>query len=122
MKDTMFDANGVGLAAPQISVRRKIAVVLNIENDEVYEIINPEIIEQSGDVSDVEGCLSVPGVYGYVNRPTYIKVNFQDRLGNMQTLEANDFLARAFCHEIDHLSGNLFDAKVTEFIDPSEVE
>ncbi|MFI3227042.1 MAG: peptide deformylase [Clostridia bacterium] len=122
MVETMFEANGVGLAAPQIGMLRRIAVVLNIDTEEVFEIINPEIVEQSGEESGIEGCLSVPGIYGYVARPTYVKVKYQDRNGEHKEIEANDFFARAFCHEIDHLYGHLFDDLVTEFIDPSELE
>lgn len=122
MKETMFYANGVGLAGPQVAIMRQIAVVLDIETEQVYEVINPKIIEQSGNDSGIEGCLSVPGIYGYVDRPDYIKVEFLDRNGKSITIEATDFLARTFCHEIDHLHGNLFDDLVTEFVDASEVE
>ncbi len=121
MKETMVEANGVGLAAPQIGLLRQIVVVLNMESDEIMEFINPEILEISGEETAVEGCLSLPGVYGYVSRPTFIKLTAFDRFGNKIDTEAEGFQARIFFHELDHLEGNLFDDKVTEFVDPSEL-
>ncbi|MFI3115221.1 MAG: peptide deformylase [Clostridia bacterium] len=121
MKETMIDLNGVGLAGPQIGMLRNIAIVLNVETEEIIEIINPKILESSGEESGLEGCLSIPDVYGYVARPTYIKIEYQNRKGKLCTLEANDFLARTVFHELDHLNGNLFDVLVTEFVDASEL-
>lgn len=120
MRETMESADGVGLAAPQIGMLRRIAVALDIETDEIYELINPEITETIGSVSDVEGCLSIPGIYGYVDRPEEITVKWQDRHGNHMEKHVTGFLTRVFCHEIDHLYGNLFDAKVTEYYVPEE--
>lgn len=122
MYDTMENADGVGLAAPQIGILRKIAVVLDIDEDCVYELINPEIVEKSGTQRDVEGCLSIPGVYGYVERPKEILIVAQDRFGRHVKIDAIDFLARVCSHEIDHLSGNLFDVKITEYYEPKEEE
>lgn len=122
MKDTMFSANGVGLAAPQIGIMRSVAVVLDIDTEQIYELINPKIIESSGENNDIEGCLSIPGVYGYVVRPSFVRVECVDRYGMSQVIVGNDFLARAFNHEIDHLHGKLFDDLVSEFVDIDDLE
>jgi len=113
MKDTMLDADGVGLAAPQVGVLRRAVVVLEtntVEGEGPYfiELVNPEIIESEGEQEGPEGCLSVPGVYGWVKRPTYVKVRAQDRDGNPFEVEGVGLTARAFCHEIAHLEGQLF--------------
>ncbi len=105
MHQAMFEYDGVGLAAPQIGLSRKIAIVYYEEK--LYTIINPEIVESSGTESGEEGCLSFPGIYGSVKRPEKVTIKCQDGKGNEQVLEAEGFLARAFCHEIDHLNGVL---------------
>lgn len=105
MQQAMFEFDGVGLAAPQIGLSRKIAIVYYEEK--LYTIINPEIVESSGTESGEEGCLSFPGIYGSVKRPEKVTIKCQDGKGNEQVLEAEGFLARAFCHEIDHLNGVL---------------
>nr|WP_314276845.1 peptide deformylase [uncultured Peptostreptococcus sp.] len=112
MADTMYKEDGVGLAAPQVGILRRVIVVDIGEG--LIELINPEIIDSSGEQTDVEGCLSVDGYVGEVTRPNYIKVRAQDRFGNDIQKEANGFLARAFCHEIDHLEGVLFVERVEE--------
>lgn len=122
MKETMFESNGVGIAGPQVGIIRRVAIVLDIDTEEIFEVINPEILEKKGEESGIEGCLSLPGIFGYVARPTYVKVKYQDRNGEICYKEAENFLARVFSHEIDHLSGKLFDELVTEFVDPSELE
>ena len=122
MVETMENADGVGLAAPQIGILRRIAVAIDVDTDELYELINPEIVEKSGNQNDVEGCLSIPGVYGYVDRPKQVSVKAIDRNGKPIFVEAKDFLARVFSHEIDHLYGNLFDKKITEIYNPDEEE
>ena len=122
MVETMENADGVGLAAPQIGILRRIAVAIDVDTDELYELINPEIVEKSGNQNDVEGCLSIPGVYGYVDRPKQVSVKAIDRNGKPIFVEAKDFLARVFSHEIDHLYGNLFDEKITEIYNPDEEE
>lgn len=122
MQDTMFEANGVGLAAPQIAVLKRIAVVLNCETEEVYELINPEILCKKNEFRDIEGCLSLPGVYGYVTRPQTVTVRAQDRFGKFYEVTGENLLARAFSHEIDHLDGKLFDDLVEEYLDPEELE
>ncbi|MBF8982202.1 peptide deformylase [Lutibacter sp. B2] len=110
MIETMYDANGVGLAAPQVGILKRV-IVIDI-GDGIIELINPEIMKESGEQTDVEGCLSVPGVNGDVSRPQKVKVRGLDRKGNMVEIEGEDLLARAFCHEIDHLEGILFTDKV----------
>ena len=112
MAETMLDANGVGLAAPQVGILRRAVVVLetNVPEGEEYviELVNPEIIEADGEQESPEGCLSVPGAYGMVKRPSHVKVRAQDRNGNWFEREGVDLTARAFCHELDHLEGHMF--------------
>lgn len=112
MKETLHIEDGVGLAAPQVGVLRRIAV---IEYDEqYYEIINPKIVASSGETIEEEGCLSVVGVRGYVKRPENITVKYTDRKGKKHTLDLSGIPARIFCHEIDHLDGVLFVDKMIE--------
>ena len=107
MVETMRKANGVGLAAPQVGVLRKI-VVIEVVEGEVLELINPEIIERSGSQTGYEGCLSVPGRTGIVTRPDYVKVKALDRNGEEKIYEGTGLLARCFCHELDHLDGTIY--------------
>ena len=107
MLQTMHRAEGVGLAAPQVGVLRRI-VVVEVEPGTVYELINPEIVERSGEQTGPEGCLSVPGKQGTVTRPEYVKVRALDRNGVMREYEGHGLLARCFCHETDHLDGKLY--------------
>jgi peptide deformylase len=108
MADTMYDAEGVGLAAPQVGILKR-AIVVDIGDDNgLIEMVNPEIVEREGEQLGPEGCLSIPGLSGDVRRAQRIKVKGFDRDGNVFTVEAADFLARAFQHEIDHLNGVLF--------------
>ena len=118
MLDTMYAANGVGLAAVQIGILKR-AVVVDTGDGEVYELVNPEIIETSGTQDGPEGCLSVPGRRGSVERPMNVTVKAQDRTGKEHVYKVSGFTARAFCHEIDHLDGTLFieRARVLENID-----
>ena len=111
MLDTMYDANGVGLAAPQVGILKRI-VVIDVHGDEPYILINPKIIETSGEQVGQEGCLSVPGRSGQVTRPNYVKAEALDV--NMQpfVLEGTELLARAICHELEHLDGHLYVEKV----------
>ena len=106
MRDTLIKAEGAGLAAPQVGVLRRIFIV-DVDG-EYYEMLNPVILEQSGKQYGVEGCLSVVGKWGDVERPKKLKVKYQDRNGNYKTLVAEDFLAKAICHENDHLNGVLY--------------
>ncbi len=113
MADTMYDANGVGLAAPQIGILKRIAVI--DVGDGLIELINPEIISMSGSEIADEGCLSVPGKYGKVDRPTRVTVRATDRDGTEYEITGEGLLARALCHEIDHLDGTVFVDKVIEY-------
>ena len=105
--ETMAKYNGVGLAGPQVGILRRVAVV-RLEEDKPYYLINPVIVEQEGDVYDDEGCLSVPDLIGKVHRPQKVKVKSLDRDGNTVFYEGEGMLARAFCHEIEHLDGILY--------------
>ncbi len=112
MADTMYKEDGAGLAAPQVGVLRR-AVVVDI-GEGLIELINPVIVETSGEQTDLEGCLSVVDYIGEVTRPNYVKVKAQDRFGKDIEVEGEGFLARAFCHEIDHLEGILFVERVED--------
>ena len=118
MLETMYEANGVGLAAPQISLLRQIVVIEIDEDSGIIELINPEIVETSGTQKSQEGCLSCPNRWGYVDRPMKVKVKAQDRFGKEFTIEGEGHLAACFCHEIDHLNGTLFIDKVSQWINP----
>lgn len=113
MYDTMKKYDGVGLAAPQIGILKR-AVVIDVGDGKI-ELINPQIIETSGTQNGQEGCLSVPKVFGEVERPNYVKVKAQNRNGEWFTLDGEELLARAICHECDHLDGHLFVEKATKF-------
>ncbi len=106
MFDTMYDANGVGLAAPQVGILKRIVVIDC--GDAPYVLINPEILERSGEQTGYEGCLSIPGKSGMVTRPQYVKVKAMNQRGEEYILEGEDLLARAICHECDHLEGILY--------------
>ena len=110
MADTMYEADGVGLAAPQVGILKRIAIV--DVGDGLIELINPEIIEVKGTQTDDEGCLSVVNEFGPVTRPYYVKVRAYNRKGQLFEIEGEELLARAFCHEIDHLEGILFVDKI----------
>ena len=120
MKETLIDANGVGLAAPQVGILRR--VVLVDTGDEVLELINPSLLETSGEQVGAEGCLSVPGKYGLVERPNYAKVRAQDRNGNWFEAEGEELIARCFCHELDHLDGILYTEVMERFLTEEELE
>ena len=109
MADTMYKAEGVGLAAPQVGILRRVAVVdITEDHSGLLELVNPEIIERDGSQTGREGCLSLPGRQGIVTRPMKVKVRFQDRKGETYELETEGFEARAICHELDHLDGQLY--------------
>ena len=116
MIDTMRAANGVGLAAPQVGVLRRI-VVIETEEDGLIELINPKIIAYSGEQESEEGCLSVPGRWGITRRPMHVTVRAMNRKGEIFEVSGSDLLARAFCHEIDHLDGKLFTDCVVRYED-----
>lgn len=111
MLDTMYEANGVGLAAPQVGILKRI-VVIDVTGETPYVLINPRIVETSGEQSGYEGCLSVPGKSGIVTRPNYAKVVAFDEAMQPFELEGTELLARAICHELDHLDGHLYVEKV----------
>ena len=115
MYETMQSRDGVGLAAPQVGILKR-AVVIDIGDGKI-ELINPEIVEESGEQTGSEGCLSVPGVFGEVTRPNVVTVKAQDRDGKWFKITGKELLARAFCHEIEHLDGKLFLDRVIRFID-----
>lgn len=107
MADTLHKVEGCGLAAPQVGILRRI-VIIETEETGLIELINPEIIEREGEQLEAEGCLSIPGEYGITRRPARVKVRALDRHGEMKEYEGEGLLARAFCHEIDHLNGKLY--------------
>lgn len=111
MIETLYDANGVGLAAPQVGILKRI-VVIDTTGEDLLVLINPRIIESDGEQTGYEGCLSIPGKSGIVTRPNYVKVAALDRNMNPIELEGTELLARAFCHELDHLDGHLYVEKV----------
>jgi peptide deformylase len=120
MKDTMYKQEGVGLAAVQVGILKRVVVV--DVGDGLLELINPEIIETSGEVCDVEGCLSVPGESGNVVRPEYVKIKAQNREGVWRRYEGTGLKARCFCHEIDHLDGILYTDKVVKDITADDIK
>jgi len=120
LAETMENASGVGLAAPQVGVLRRVVVLSDEEN--IVELINPEIVSQEGEQSGPEGCLSVPGKYGIVTRPYVVKVRAQDRHGNWFEIVGEELLARGFCHELEHLDGHLYTEKVERYLTEEELE
>ncbi|MBQ9736862.1 MAG: peptide deformylase [Clostridia bacterium] len=116
--DTLYDSGGAGLAAPQVGVLRRVAVI-DID-DFPYELVNPEIVEVRGEQYGAEGCLSYPGQFGMVKRPNWVKIKAQDRYGEWHEYEGEELLARAFCHETDHLDGNMFMRLVDRWIEVEE--
>ena len=120
MAETLEQANGVGLAAPQVGILRR--VVLVDTGEEILELINPTLLETSGEQIGAEGCLSVPGKYGLVKRPNYAKVRAQDRNGNWYEAEGEELIARCFCHELDHLDGVLYPDRADRMLDEDELE
>ena len=113
MKETLLDADGAGLAAPQVAVLKRVCVVLT--DDGYYELVNPEIRSSSGEQTGIEGCLSVKGKYGTVTRAEKISVTAQDRYGKKHRYKVEGFTARAFQHEFDHLDGILYTSKCNDF-------
>lgn len=127
MADTLKQANGVGLAAPQVGVLRRVVLVIETnvpegESEYIIELINPEIIESSGVQNGAEGCLSVPGEYGLVERPMFVKVRAQDRNGEWFEVEGTGLTARCFCHELDHLDGVVFTSRCERMLTEEELQ
>ncbi len=121
MLDTMYEANGVGLAAPQVGILKRI-VVIDTTGEDPYVLINPRIVEKSGEQTGQEGCLSVPGKCGVVTRPNYVKAVALNEDMEPIEVEGTELLARAICHELDHLDGHLYVEKVEGELQNMEVE
>ena len=119
MCDTLLDSGGVGLAAPQVGILRR--VVLVDTGEEILELINPTLVETDGEQEGPEGCLSVPGKYGLVKRPYYAKVRAQDRNGNWYEAEGEELIARCFCHELDHLDGIIYTEVMDRYLTEEEL-
>ena len=120
MRDTLIESGGVGLAAPQVGILRR--VVLVDTGEEILELINPTMVETDGLQEGPEGCLSVPGKYGLVKRPYYAKVRAQDRNGNWYEAEGEELIARCFCHELDHLDGIIYTEVMERYLSEEELE
>ena len=120
MHETLEDSGGVGLAAPQVGILRRVVLVDN--GEEVLELINPTLLETDGEQEGPEGCLSVPGKYGLVKRPYYAKVRAQDRNGNWFETDGEELTARCFCHELDHLDGIVYTEVMDRFLTAEELE
>ena len=122
MADTLDEAQGAGLAAPQVGVLRRV-VLVDVGDEAGYlELINPEIIETDGEQTGLEGCLSVPGKWGIVTRPAYVKIKAQDRYGDWFEAEGEEIVARCFCHECAHLDGQLYTEVAEKILTPEELE
>ncbi|MBS4211898.1 MULTISPECIES: peptide deformylase [Neobacillus] len=122
MYDTMIEFDGVGLAAPQIGIDARVAIVDIDDESGTIEMINPRILETAGEQTGPEGCLSFPDLFGEVSRPNFVKIEALDRKGRKYVVEAEGFLARAIQHEIDHLDGILFTAKVLRYLEEDELK
>lgn len=122
MRETLIDSNGVGLAAPQVGILRRIFLVdVGLDGNEIIEFINPEILETDGEQDGAEGCLSVPGKYGLVKRPYWVKVRAQDRYGDWFEAEGEELIGRCFCHENDHLDGIVYTQVMERFLTEEEL-
>ena len=121
MKDTLEEAQGAGLAAPQVGVLRRAGVIADGDGG-MLELVNPEILEQSGEQTGPEGCLSVPGKWGMVTRPNFVRIRAQDRYGEWFEMEGEELMARCFCHETEHLDGRLYVEHIDRFLTEDEVE
>lgn len=119
MNETLRDSGGVGLAAPQIGILRRVVVVDT--GEEILELVNPSLVETSGEQTGPEGCLSVPGKYGLVTRPNYAKVRAQDRNGEWYEAEGTELIARCFCHELDHLDGIVYTEIMERYLTDEEL-
>ncbi len=119
MQETLAEANGVGLAAPQVGILRRVVIVDT--GEEILELVNPTLLETDGEQEGAEGCLSVPGKYGLVRRPYYAKVRAQDRYGDWYEVEGEELIARCFCHELDHLDGIIYTEVMERFLTEEEL-
>ena len=119
MRETLIDSNGVGLAAPQVGILRRVVIVDT--GEEILELVNPVMLETDGEQVGAEGCLSVPGKYGLVKRPYYAKVRAQDRNGEWYEVEGEELIGRCFCHELDHLDGIVYTEVMDRFLTEEEL-
>ena len=119
MAETLEDANGVGLAAPQVGILRRVVIVDT--GEEILELVNPTLLETDGEQVGAEGCLSVPGKYGLVKRPYYAKVRAQNRYGEWYEAEGEELIGRCFCHELDHLDGIVYTEVMERFLTEEEL-
>ena len=119
MRDTLIESGGVGLAAPQVGILRRVVIVDTGEG--ILELVNPTLVETDGEQYGAEGCLSVPGKYGLVKRPYYAKVRAQDRDGNWFEAEGEELIGRCFCHELDHLDGIIYTEVMDRFLTDEEL-
>ena len=123
MNETLVDSGGVGLAAPQVGILRRVFLVdVGLDGNEIIEFINPEILETDGEQEGPEGCLSVPGKYGLVKRPYWVKVRAQDRYGDWFEAEGEELIGRCFCHENDHLDGIVYTEVMERYLTEDELE
>ena len=123
MNETLIDSGGVGLAAPQVGILRRVFLVdVGLDGNEIIEFINPEILETDGEQEGPEGCLSVPGKYGLVKRPYYVKVRAQDRYGDWFEAEGEELIGRCFCHENDHLDGIVYTQVMDRYLTEEELQ
>ena len=120
MRETLLDSGGVGLAAPQVGILRRVVLVDN--GEEILELVNPTLVETDGEQVGAEGCLSVPGKYGLVKRPYYAKVRAQDRFGEWYEAEGEELTARCFCHELDHLDGIIYTEVMERYLTDEELQ
>jgi len=120
MRETLIESGGVGLAAPQVGILRRV-VLVDVGEEEILELVNPTLVEVDGEQEGPEGCLSVPGKYGLVKRPYYAKVRAQDRNGNWYEAEGEELIARCFCHELDHLDGIIYTEVMERFLTEEEL-
>ena len=121
MTETLVEAGGAGLAAPQVGILRRAVIVLDEESEAYLELVNPEIIAASGEQTGLEGCLSVPGKWGSVTRPAVVRGRAQDRYGDWFEAEAEGMTARCFCHELEHLDGHLYTEHIDHFLSDEEL-
>ena len=122
MTDTLDEAAGAGLAAPQVGILRRVCIVMDEGSGEYLELVNPEIVFAEGEQTGLEGCLSVPGKWGIVTRPYTVRIRAQDRFGEWFEAEADGLTARCFCHELDHLDGHLYTEHIDHFLSEEELE
>lgn len=121
MQDTLEESGGAGLAAPQVGILRRVVLVAD-DDDNILELVNPTIVAAEGEQDGLEGCLSVPGYWGFVKRPAKVRVRAQDRFGNWFEEEGEGITARCFCHELDHLEGQLYTELAGKLYTPEEID